>query len=85
MNNNNNNGTGQQASRQAGRKLAQTTHTHTQRTHTLVYKMQLHALHTFGLAEQKAAIAVAGTEAGAGSKLLGNHKKLKGLLDLRFY
>lgn len=47
--------------------------------------MQLHALHTFGLAEQKAAIAVAGTEAEAGSKLLGNHKKLKGLLDLRFY
>lgn len=68
-----------QDSRPAGRQETRTNnaHTHTN-THTLVHKMQLHALHTFGL-------AVAGTEAGAGSKLLGNHKKLKGLLDLRFY
>lgn len=68
-----------QASRQAGRHTAHThTHTHSG-AHKSNNKMQLHALHTFGLAPEAAAIAE------AGSKLLGNHKKLKGLLDLRFY
>lgn len=57
---------------QASRKLAQTTHTHTHKSNN---KMQLHALHTLGLA----------LELELAASCQGNHKKLKGLLDLRFY
>lgn len=39
--------------------------------------MQLHALHTLGLALELALELAASCQ--------GNHKKLKGLLDLRFY
>lgn len=59
---------------QASRKLAQTTHTHLH-THKSNNKMQLHALHTLGLT----------LELELAASCQGNHKKLKGLLDLGFY